>query len=75
MSNFSFDTTVCDGMPCECFVTVEQPDPDVGIFNHYIEDIYLEVKGKRAEWLERRMTSQDWASLEEKALEEYYNAQ
>ena len=83
MNYLSFDTTISidlemDGnestWPLECFFIVGQPEPDVGLSSHYIEDMYLEVRGKRAKWLERRLSFEDWNNLEEKALEEYHNA-
>ena len=66
---FSFDTTVLEGMPVEVHLEVGQPEHDVGIFTPYIEDIWLEVKGKRAAWLEKRLTPIEWASLEDEAME------
>jgi hypothetical protein len=66
---FSFDTTVLEGMPVEVHLEVGQPEHDVGIFTPYIEEIWLEVKGRRAAWLEKRLTATDWASLEDEAME------
>jgi|TARA_R110002020_G_scaffold285353_1_gene500882 hypothetical protein len=69
-SNYSeVETTVLNGMPITVCFEVAQPEHDVGIFTPYIEDIWLEVKGKRAEWLEKRLTSIDWKNLEEEVLE------
>jgi hypothetical protein len=67
--NGSFDTTVRGGMPVEVNFEVGQPEHDVGIFTPYIEDIWLEVKGKRAEWLENRLSKAEWEELEEEAIE------
>jgi hypothetical protein len=39
------------------------------------EDIWLLVKGKRAKWLEKRLTPIEWRELENEALEEFHNAQ
>ena len=66
---FSFDTTVLKGMPVEVHLEVWSPEHDVGIFTPYIEEIWLEVKGKRAAWLEKRLTPTEWASLEDEAME------
>ena len=70
---YSFETTVRGGMPVEVHFLVGRPEYDVGVFWPYIEDIYLEVKGKRAKWLESRLTGKDWQVLEDQALEEHCN--
>ena len=67
----SFETTVRGGMPVEIHFLVSQPEYDVGVFWPHIEDMYLEVKGKRAKWLESRLTCKDWQDLEDQALEEH----
>ena len=41
----SFDTTVKNGLPVTVCFEVGQPEHDVGVFTHYVEDIWLEVKG------------------------------
>jgi hypothetical protein len=64
----SFETTVRGGMPVEVHFLVAPPELDVGILDPYIEDIYLEVKGKRAKWLEKYLSFNDWEILEEQAL-------
>jgi hypothetical protein len=70
--NSHFETTMEDDTPATVCFKVGQPERDVGIFTPYIEDIWLTVQGKRAEWLEKRLTATEWHSLEERALEEYY---
>ena len=64
----SFETTVRGGMPVEVYFLVAPPESDVGVFFPCIEDIYLEVKGKRAKWLEKYLSVNDWEILEEQAL-------
>tara|TARA_R110000787_G_scaffold149671_2_gene263640 strand:+ start:298 stop:504 length:207 start_codon:yes stop_codon:yes gene_type:complete len=64
-----FDTTVRSGMP----VTVCY---EIGICEPYswIEDLWLEVRGERAEWLERRLNDQQWGGLNEEAMENYFQS-
>ena len=64
-----FDTTVRSGMP----VTVCY---EIGIGEPYswIEDLWLEVRGERAEWLERRLNDQQWGGLNEEAMENYFQS-
>ena len=70
----SFDTTVRGGMPVEVNFEIGQPEPDVGIFTPYVEDVWLEIKGKRAIWLEKRLTSTEWAILENEAMEVWHES-
>jgi hypothetical protein len=72
--SLSFDTTVKNGLPVTVYFEVSPPEYDVGIFSHYVEDIWLETKGKRARWLEKRLTIAEWTDLEHLALEEYYDS-
>jgi hypothetical protein len=64
-----FDTTVRSGMP----VTVCY---EIGIGEPYlwIADLWLEVRGERAEWLERRLNDQQWGGLNEEAMENYFQS-
>ena len=73
--HLEFETTVKGGMPTTVCFEVGQPEYDVGIFNCYVEDIWLLVKGKRAKWLEKRLTPTEWHELENEALEEYHASQ
>jgi hypothetical protein len=68
----SFDTTVRGGMPVEVNFEIGKPEHDVGIFTPYVEDVWLEVKGKRAKWLEDRLSPAEWEKLEEEVLETWY---
>lgn len=69
MSNsFEFDTTVKRGMPVTACGQIAAPEPDVGISGEWVEDIWLEVRGRRATWLEDRLDEADWANLYEEAL-------
>ena len=65
MAFSSFDTTVRGGMPVTVCCEFGQPDPGVGIFYPEIEDIWLEVRGRRAVWLEARLTDAEWETLHE----------
>jgi hypothetical protein len=65
MATSSFDTTVRGGMPVTVCCEFGQPDPGVGIFYPEIEDIWLEVRGRRAVWLEARLTDAEWETLHE----------
>jgi hypothetical protein len=69
------ETTVKGGMPTTVCFEVGQPEYDVGNSKYYVDDMWLEVKGKRAEWLEKGLTAADWYALEELALEEYHASQ
>ena len=66
----SFDTTVRGGMPVTVCGEFGQPDSGVGIFYSEIEDIWLEVRGHRAEWLEQRVTDKEWERLHDEAYDE-----
>jgi hypothetical protein len=70
----SFDTTVRGGMPVEVNFEIGQPEPDVGIFTPYVEDVWLEIKGKRAIWLEDRLSSVEWEKLEDEILEVWHES-
>ena len=70
-----FETTVKEDLLITVCFEVGQPECDVGIFAPYVDDMWLEVKGKRAEWLEKRLTATEWHSLETLALEEYHESQ
>jgi len=63
----SFDTTVRGGMPVTVCCEFGQPDPGVGIFSPEIEDIWIEVRGHRAVWLEARITDKEWERLRDEA--------
>lgn len=70
---YSFDTTVKNGLPTTVYFEVSPAEEDVGIMSPYVNDIWLETKGKRAEWLEKRLTTTEWTDLEQLAMEEYYD--
>tara|TARA_R100000664_G_C2650668_1_gene71452 strand:+ start:62 stop:319 length:258 start_codon:yes stop_codon:yes gene_type:complete len=53
------------------YFLVGEPESDVGIVYPYVEDRYLEVDGKRAEWLEKKLTGFEWNHLEDKILDNY----
>ena len=67
---FDFETTVRGGMACHVVGTFGQSEPDVGIFYPEITDIWLEVRGKRAVWLEKRVTDAEWQQLHAEAYDE-----
>ena len=64
---FSYSTTL-HGQSVDVSAEVNGPDPSVGIFTHYIEDIWLEINGKRAKWLEDRLSKAEQEHLEEDTL-------
>ena len=62
------NTCLC-GIPCIVRGRVLPPEPDVGVFSHYVEDIeVLDRRGKHAPWLERKMDAHDWEQAEEALL-------
>ena len=67
--SFNFCTTVRGGMPVRVWFDIGSPDPSAGLFTPFIEDLWLEVKGRRAAWLENRLTPIDWTALEDEVLE------
>ena len=70
LMGFDFETTVRGGMPVTVCCTFGQSEPDVGIFYPEITDIWLEVRGKRAVWLEERVTDAEWQQLHAEAYDE-----
>ena len=68
--DINFETTVRGGMPVTVCCTFRRAEPDVGIFNREIDDIWLEVRGRRAVWLEERVTDAEWQQLHAKAYDE-----
>jgi hypothetical protein len=64
-----FDTTVRSGMPVTVCYEIEICEP-----YSWIEDLWLEVRGERAEWLERRLNDQQWGGLNEEAMENYFQS-
>ena len=69
-----FDTTVRHGMPVTVCYEIERASPSVGIPDPWIADLWLEVRGKRAEWLERRLNERQWGGLHEEALENHHQS-
>jgi hypothetical protein len=57
-------------MPVTVCCEFGQPDPGVGIFYPEIEDIWIEVRGRRAVWLEARITDAEWQQLHAQAYDE-----
>jgi hypothetical protein len=64
-----FDTTVRSGMPVTVCYEIEICEP-----YSWIADLWLEVRGERAEWLERRLNDQQWGGLNEEAMENYFQS-
>ena len=69
---FEFDTTIRSGMPVTVCYEIERASPSVGIPDPWIADLWLEVRGKRAKWLEESMHEQDRSRLHEEALEKFH---
>jgi len=68
-----FDTTVLEHhteVPVTVYCTFGQSEPDVGIFYPEITGIWLEVHGRRAEGLEKRVTDAEWQQLYAEAYDE-----
>ena len=66
-----FDTTVRSGMPVTVCYEIEICEP---YSLTWIADLWLEVRGERAEWLERRLNDQQWGGLNEEAMENYFQS-
>ena len=74
-----FDTTVLNGLSVTVHYEVLPAEPDVGIINDYAEITHILVKKETKEpkweiatWVTNRLSDEDWAILEEKAMESYY---
>jgi GDP-D-mannose dehydratase len=76
-----FDATVLNGLPVTICYDVGKAEPDVGFMNDYVENMWILIKKERknkgpkwevAHWIEKRLTNKDWAILEERAMEDYY---
>jgi hypothetical protein len=76
-----FDATVLNGLPVTVCYEVGKAEPDVGIMGDYVENIWILIKKERkikgpkwevAHWIEKRLTNKDWAILEERAMENFY---
>ena len=66
-----FDTTVRSGMPVTVCYEIEICEP---YSLTWIADLWLEVRGERAEWLERRLNDQQWGGLHHEAIENYFQS-
>jgi len=67
-----FDSTVRGGMPVTVCYEIGSASPSVGEPYLWIADLWLEVRGKRAKWLEENMHEQDRSRLYEEALEKFH---
>ena len=67
-----FDSTVRGGMPVTVCYEIGSASPSVGEPYLWIADLWLEVRGKRAKWLEESMHEQDRSRLHEEALEKFH---
>jgi len=67
-----FDSTVRGGMPVTVCYEIGSASPSVGEPYLWIADLWLEVRGKRAKWLEENMNEQDRSRLYEEALEKFH---
>ena len=67
-----FDSTVRGGMPVTVCYEIGSASPSVGEPYLWIADLWLEVRGKRAKWLEESMNEQDRSRLYEEALEKFH---
>ena len=56
---------VLNGLPLQVVAEVEPADPEVGYNYPYIEDMHFEtMRGHRARWAEKKMSSQDYKNAE-----------
>ena len=71
-----FDTTVRLGFPVSVCYEMGVALPPVGdpYPCPWIADLWLEIKGRRAKWLERKLNERQWAELHEEALENHYQS-
>lgn len=69
MFTVSFDTTVRGGFPVTVDANIYPADRSVGINRPYVDDFFLyTTKGKRAKFLEHRLTDSDIESIHIEAL-------
>ena len=76
-----FDTTVLNGLSVTVCYEIGRAEPDVGVMVDYVENMWILIQKKRknkgpiwevASWVEKRLSDHDWAILEEKAMENFY---
>lgn len=65
MKTLRCDVTIFGGLPLKCEFQVGPPEPDVGIFTHYIDDpVLYDERGRHADWAEKRMDDDDWQEVQ-----------
>ena len=58
------NVTVFNGLPLNCEFYVGDPEPDVGIYSQYVDDLVLYDRDWRhAKWAENQMSMADWDDL------------
>jgi len=79
MSYYELDVTVLSGLSVTVSFNIQPPEPDLGLFSCYVEDInVIAVKGKKLKfnnWVDKRIAkSGDLIRLEQELLYEtqYY---
>jgi len=61
---FSQEIRVLGGLPVTVQYTVARAEPDVGLMDDFVDDIWLlDRRGRRAWWAEKRMTLDDWVNV------------
>jgi len=69
------ETTIRRGLPVAIAYAIFPPEPDVGIFTPIVEISEVRVWDKRkntfrrAAWLEKALTQEEWRELEAAAIE------
>lgn len=61
-----FESTVCNGFPVRVRCTIQNAEPEVGIFKTFGEDFeIMTLAGKPAPFIETKMAQADWDKLQE----------
>lgn len=77
MKTLGFDTITSSGLPVYVEATFQPPEPDVGIFTEYVDElsVYFQPKrrGKKLYPVPAKLEEQEWDYLAEKAMEARYD--
>ena len=61
-----------NGLRVDVTASVQRPDRSVGLFDPYLDDFEISVRGKRAEWVEKRLKPRDIDIITEGAIHVWY---
>lgn len=68
------EVTVLGGLPVTVKFSIQNPEPDVGLFHSYIDEWELFTEsGQSAYWAQERMTKDDIETLHNELFEELNN--